>query len=111
MELSHKQVGTVTVLNLDGKLTIEDQGRLKDRVSRLVAEGHKSVVLNLGGLTYMDSAGLGEIVSCHTRAVNGGGAIALCNTTKRIQDLLISTKLVNVVASYDSEQEAVASFS
>ena len=74
MQISERQVGDVTVLDLSGKLTLTDSaGRLKDKVNSLIFQGNKKVILNLGELSYMDSSGLGEIVACHTTVSRGGG--------------------------------------
>jgi len=112
MQISERKVGTVTVVDLSGRLTASDNpGRLKEKVTSLIFQGDKQIVLNLGELTYCDSSGLGEMVACHGTAVRGGGAVKLANTGKRLQDLLIMTKLLTVFDSYDSEEAAVASFS
>jgi len=111
MELSRRDVGDVTVLDLSGRLTLNDgSGRLKDKVSSLVFEGNKHIVLNLAQLSYMDSAGLGDMVACYTTATKGGGKVKLANTTGKIKDLLAITKLLTVFDAFDSEAEAVASF-
>ena len=110
MTMTERQVGTVTVLALSGKLTLDDGGQLKGKVSNLVAEGHKQIVLNLADVTLIDSSGLGEIVSCHTTASRETGAVKLANLGKRSQDLLVITKLNMVFDVYTSESEAVASF-
>src|SRR5688500_17142450 len=97
MDLSRRDLGNVTVLDLSGKLTINDgAGRLKDTVTSLIAAGQKNIILNLGNLTYMDSAGLGEMVACHSTAAKNGGVVKLANTTGKMKDLLSITKLVTV---------------
>jgi anti-sigma B factor antagonist len=110
MTITERQVGAVTVLALAGKLTLEHAGELKGKVSSLFSAGRKQVVLDLGGLTYIDSSGLGELVSCHTTATREQGAIRLANVGKRSSDLLVMTKLNMVFDVLDSEKEAVASF-
>ena len=111
MELTRRAVGQVTVLDLSGRLTSnEGSGRLKEKVTSLVFEGQNQIVLNLANLSYMDSAGLGEMVACYTTASKGGGRVKLANTTGRIKDLLTITKLLTVFDAYDSEAEAVESF-
>jgi anti-sigma B factor antagonist len=112
MEISRRDVGNVVVLDVSGKLTLTDgSGRLKEQVSSLVSQGHKNIVLNLGHLTYMDSAGLGEMVACHSTATKNGGRVKLANTTSKLKDLLTITKLVTVFDTHESEAEAVSSFS
>jgi anti-sigma B factor antagonist len=104
-------VGDVTILDLKGKLTLgEGDALLKDKVNSLILEGQKKLVLNLEGVPYIDSAGLGEIVRTYTTVSRQGGRLKLLHLTKRIQDLLSITKLLTVFETYDSEQEAVQSF-
>jgi anti-sigma B factor antagonist len=111
MELSRRDLGNVTVLDLSGRLTSTDgSGRLKDKVSSLIFEGHKNIVLNLANLSYVDSAGLGEMVACHTTAAKSGGAIKLAHTTGKMKDLLSITKLLTVFDAYDTEAQAVSAF-
>ena len=102
----------VVVLDLTGKLTIgEGDELLKERISNLVQQGHHNLLLNLEGVPYVDSAGLGEIVRTYTTVSRQGGKLKLVNLTKRITDLLAITKLLTVFETYDSEDEAVKSFS
>ncbi len=111
MELSRRDLGKVTILDISGKLTTTDGGgQLKERVSSLIAEGHKNIILNLANLSYMDSAGLGEMVACHSTAAKNGGVVKLANTTSRMKDLLTITKLVTVFDAHDTEAQAVSSF-
>ena len=96
----------------DGKLTIgEGDELLKERISNLVQQGHRNLLLNLEGVPYVDSAGLGEIVRTYTTVSRQGGQLKLVNLTKRITDLLSITKLLTVFETYESEDEAVKSFS
>jgi anti-sigma B factor antagonist len=112
MQISERKVGSVTVVDLAGRMTTADNpGRLKEKVTSLVFQGEKQIVLNLGNLSYCDSSGLGELVACHGTAVRGGGSVKLANIGKRMQDLLVMTKLLTVFDSYDSEEAAVSSFS
>ena len=108
--MTERQVGPVKVLALAGKLTLDDAGQLKGKVSNLVGAGEKQIVLNLADVTFIDSSGLGEMVSCHTTASREKGAVKLANLGKRSQDLLVITKLNMVFDVYTSESEAVASF-
>jgi anti-sigma B factor antagonist len=111
MQMSERKVGGVTVIDVSGKMVASDTGgQLKEKVTSLVESGHKQIVLNLGNLTYVDSSGLGEMVACHGTAMRGGGAVKLANTGKRLQDLLVMTKLLTVFDSYESEDEAVRTF-
>lgn len=111
MELSQRNLENVTILDLSGRLTSTDgAGRLKEKVTSLIFEGQKNIILNLGNLTYMDSAGLGEMVACHSTAAKSGGAVKLANTTGKLKDLLAITKLVTVFDAHDTEAQAIASF-
>lgn len=112
MEISERKVGDIIIVDIVGKMVAsEDPGRLKDKVTSLVFQGNKKVILNLGNVSYVDSSGLGEMVACHGSAVRGGGEVKLANTGKKIKDLLIMTKLLTVFDSHDNEQDAIQSFS
>lgn len=112
MQMSERKVGGVTIIDLSGRLVAGDGiGRLTDKVTSLVFQGEKQIVLNVGELSYVDSAGLGEMISAHGVARKGGGTVKLANLGKRLKDLLVMTKLLNVFESHDTEAAAVASFS
>lgn len=112
MEIQERTLQDVVVLDLTGKLTIgEGDELLKERISNLIQQGHRNLLLNLEGVPYVDSAGLGEIVRTYTTVSRQGGKLKLVNLTKRITDLLAITKLLTVFETYESEDEAVQSFS
>ncbi|HET6957362.1 MAG TPA: STAS domain-containing protein [Vicinamibacterales bacterium] len=112
MQIEERAVGDVVVLDLKGKVTLgEGDELLKDKVNSLVNQGHKKIVLNLADVPYIDSAGLGEVVRTYTTVSRQGGSLKLLNLTKRITDLLSITKLLTVFETFDSENEAVRSFS
>lgn len=112
MQIDERTVGDVMVLDVKGKVTLgEGDEMLKDKVNSLVNQGHKKIVLNLAEVPYIDSAGLGEIVRTYTTVSRQGGSLKLLNLTKRITDLLSITKLLTVFETYDSENEAIRSFS
>lgn len=114
MALSAKirRVGDVAVIDLEGRITLgESTGLLRDNFRELLAQGSKKIVLNLAGVTYVDSAGLGELVGVYTTAKNQGGGVKLLNLQKRLTDLMQVTKLHTVFDAYDDEQKAVNSFS
>jgi len=112
MQLSERRIGDVLVVDVSGKITLgEGDQVLKDKMRSLVHQGHTKVLLNLGDVSYVDSAGLGEIVQSYATVTKNGGALKLLNVTKRIQDLLSITKLLTVFETFDSEAEAVTSFS
>ena len=111
MKIVERQVEDVAVLDLHGKLLAgEGDGALKDAVSRLVKAGKTKILLNLADVPYVDSAGLGEIVSCYTTASREGGRLKLVNLTAKMRDLLSITKLLTVFEAYDSEQQGIRSF-
>ena len=110
MEIVERTVSDVTVLVLKGKMTLgEGDELLKDKINSMLAAGKKKLVLNLEGVPYIDSAGLGEIVRTFTTEPSGR-QLKLLNLTKRIEDLLSITKLLTVFDTFDSEAEAVKSY-
>jgi anti-sigma B factor antagonist len=112
MHIEERPAGDVMVLDLKGKMTLgEGDELLKDKINSLVLQGRRKVVLNLEGVPYIDSAGLGEIVRTYTTISRQGGSMKLLNLTKRITDLLSITKLLTVFETYDNEADAVRSFS
>ncbi len=112
MEIAERKVSDVTILDLSGKMTLgEGDEMLKQAINTLLAAGTKKLILNLGNVPYIDSAGLGEVVRTHTTVSRQGGSLKLLNLTKRIEDLLSITKLLTVFDTYDSEAEAIKSFS
>ena len=111
MDIEERSVGDVMILDLKGKLTIGDGDELlKDKINSLIQQGHRKLLLNLEGVPYVDSAGLGEIVRTYTTVSRQGGNLKLLNLTKRIEDLLAITKLLTVFDTYESEPEALSSF-
>ena len=111
MQIEERTNNGVIVLDLRGKITLgEGDELLKDKVNSLVNQGHKKIVLNLADVPYIDSAGLGEIVRTYTTVSRQGGSLKLLNLTKRITDLLSITKLLTVFETFESENEAVRSF-
>src|SRR5579862_7821466 len=112
MHIEERAVGDVVVLDLKGKITLgEGDELLKDKVNSLVNQGSKKIILNLAGVPYIDSAGLGEVVRTYTTVSRQGGSLKLLNLTKRITDLLAITKLLTVFETFDAEGDAVKSFS
>ena len=107
---STRQMGPVTVIDLHGRVTLGDAtGLLRDTVAK-VAENSSAILLNLAGVSYMDSAGLGEMVGAHASVSNRGGKIKLLNVQKRLQDLLQITRLYTLFETYDDEATAITSF-
>jgi anti-sigma B factor antagonist len=111
MEISERNDGKVTILGLAGKVTLgEGDVLLKDKLHSLLNQGRKDVLLNLAQVSYVDSAGLGAIVSAYTTMTREGGSLKLANVTKKLQDLLSITKLLTVFETFDSEDEALRSY-
>jgi anti-sigma B factor antagonist len=111
MELTERSVGTITVLDLSGKLTIGDGAqRLKDKSESLVFQGRTRVIVNLAEVPYIDSGGLGQLVACYTTLAKAGGRLTLINLNTKNHDLLSITKLLSVFETFDSEAEAIASY-
>ena len=111
MEIAERTLNDVTILDLKGKMTLgEGDELLKDKINSLLSQGRKRLLLNLEGVPYIDSAGLGEVVRTYTTVSRQGGSLKLLNLTKRIEDLLSITKLLTVFDTFDSEAEAVKSY-
>jgi anti-sigma B factor antagonist len=111
MKSSTRQVNGVTIVDLSGRITLgEGSVVLRDTVRELVGKGQKKILLNLGDVTYIDSSGIGELVSAFTTVRNQGGELKLLNLTKKVHDLLQITKLYTVFDVKDDEAAAVSSF-
>jgi anti-sigma B factor antagonist len=111
LNISERQVGDITVLDMDGKITIgEGSVALRTAIRRLLEEGKKKILLNLAKVGYIDSSGIGELVSSYTGITKEEGQLKLLNLTQKLQDLLTITKLLTVFDVYESEEEALASF-
>jgi anti-sigma B factor antagonist len=111
LSIKDREVGDVTILDLSGKITIgEGSVQLREAVRRLLDDGKKKILLNLGEVAYVDSSGIGELVSSYTTTNNQNGHLKLLNLTKKIQDLLMITKLLTVFETFDSEASALESF-
>ncbi|HZI61298.1 MAG TPA: STAS domain-containing protein [Pyrinomonadaceae bacterium] len=111
LNINERQAGDVTVLDMSGKITIgEGSVALRTGVRRLLEEGKKRILLNLGGVSYIDSSGIGELVSSYTAINKEGGQLKLLNLTQKLQDLLTITKLLTVFDTYDNEGAALNSF-
>jgi len=99
-------------VDVAGRITLgEGSSTLRDSVREMVSKGQKKILLNLGEVSYIDSSGIGELVSAFTTVTNGGGQLKLLNLTKRVRDLLQITKLYTVFDVHDSEVSAIRSFS
>ena len=111
VKLTTRQVGEVTVVDAVGRITLgEGASTFRDTLRDLAGSGKKKLLLNLADVTYIDSSGIGELVSGFTTLTNAGGQVKLLNLTKRVKDLLQITKLYTVFEVFDDEAAAVRSF-
>jgi anti-sigma B factor antagonist len=111
MKVSTRQVDGITILDLSGRITLgEGSVQLRDGVRDLLSKGSKHILLNLGDVNYIDSSGIGELVSAYTTVRNQGGELKLLNLTKKVHDLLQITKLYTVFDIKDDEASAIAAF-
>ena len=111
MKASSRQINGVTVVDMSGRITLgEGSVILRDTIRDLLSKGQKKILLNLGDVTYIDSSGIGELVSAFTSVRNQGGELKLLNLTNKVHDLLQITKLYTVFDIKDDEAVAVGSF-
>jgi anti-sigma B factor antagonist len=109
--LNTRQVGDVSVVDVAGRITLgEGSSALRDTLREMVTRNQKKILLNLGDVSYIDSSGIGELVSGFTTVANSGGTLKLLNLTKRVKDLLQITKLYTVFEVHEDEAAAVRSF-
>ena len=111
LDVKERQAGDVTILDMSGEVRIgEGSIALRDSIRNLVDQGKNRVLLNLAGVKYVDSTGVGELIANYTTITRQGGQLKLLNLTDRIQNLLVITKLLTVFDAYDNEPEALKSF-
>ncbi len=111
IKLNTRQVGDVSVVDVAGRITLgEGSSALRDALREMVNNNHKKILLNLGDVNYIDSSGIGELVSGFTTVTNAGGQLKLLNLTKRVKDLLQITKLYTVFDVHEDEAHAVRAF-
>ncbi len=111
VKLNTRQVGDVTVIDISGRITLgEGSSTLRDTLRDLTAKGNKKILLNLSDVSYIDSSGIGELVSGFTSVSNQGGTLKLLGLTKRVKDLLQITKLYTVFDVHEDEAHAIRSF-
>jgi anti-sigma B factor antagonist len=111
MTITTREVSHVTIVDINGRITLGDEtGKLRDTIRRLISEGKKKIVLNLAHVDYIDSSGVGELVSGFTTVRNAGGELKLLSLTKKVQDVLYVTKLYTVFDIKEDEFTAVKSF-
>jgi len=105
------QIGDVAIVDLSGRITLGDgSGIVRETVKDLLKKGRKNLLLNLGDVSYIDSSGLGELVSAYATGASQGAQIKLLNVQNRVQDLIQITKLYAVFESFTSETDALRSF-
>lgn len=111
LTIASREVDGITVLDLSGRITLgEGSVQLREAIRDLIGKGQKTILLNLGDVSYIDSSGLGELVSAFTTSKNQGAALKLLNLTKKVKDVLQLTKLYTVFDIYDDEATAIASY-
>lgn len=111
MKITTRTVGDVTILDCSGKITLgEGTMAVRNTVREVLKNGGRKIILNLGDVNYIDSSGIGELVSTYTSVTNQGGKLILLNLTKKIQELLAITKLLTVFEVHDDEPKALAGF-
>jgi anti-sigma B factor antagonist len=111
LHINQRQAGDVAILDLDGEIRIGDSATaLRGAIRELVAGGSNKLLLNLKGVRYIDSSGIGELIANFTTVSRGGGELKLLNLTEKVQDLLVITKLLTIFDVYDNEAEALNSF-
>jgi anti-sigma B factor antagonist len=112
LKMTTREVDGVTVVALDGRIVLgEESNAMREKVKTLVAEGKKKIVLNMDNITFIDSAGLGTLVAAHHSAKGQGASLRLCHLGTKFQEVLQITKLMTIFEVYNTEAEAVASFS
>lgn len=112
MKIEHRLAGDVWVLEVEGDITLASTAatKLSDRVRTALVEGRNRILLDLGKVRYVDSSGLGELIEAYAATRNRGGQLKLVNVGRRVNDLLVMTKLLTIFDCYDNEREALASF-
>jgi anti-sigma B factor antagonist len=111
LEVTERQAGDITILDMSGAVRIgEGSVALRDAIRGLADSGKKKILLNLAGVNYVDSTGIGELIANYTTVSRQGGQLKLLNLTDRIQNLLVITKLLTVFDTYEDEAEALKSF-
>ena len=112
LKITNREMGPIMVVNLSGRLTLGDaSAHLRQTLKDLIDSGKKKIVLNLGEVGYIDSSGLGELVSGFTTVQKNGGELKLSNLTQKVNDLLTVTKLYTVFEIHNDEDAALKSFS
>ena len=111
LKMTNREVDGVSVVALDGRIVLgEESNALREKMKSMIAEGKKKIVLNMGNITFIDSAGLGTLVAAHHSAKSQGASLKLAHLGSKFQEVLQITKLLTVFDVYNTEAEAVGSF-
>jgi anti-sigma B factor antagonist len=111
LSINQRQAGDVAILDLNGEVRIGDSATaLRGAIRDLIAAGNQKILLNLAGVRYIDSSGIGELIANYTTVGRTGGQLKLLSLTEKVQDLLVITKLLTVFDTYDNEAEALSAF-
>src|ERR1700693_3809395 len=111
LNIRERQAGDITVLDMNGRITIgEGSVAMRSAIRRLLEEGKKKILLNLAGVGYIDSSGIGELVSSYTAINKESGQLKLLSLTEKLRDLLTITKLLTVFDAYETESDALSNF-
>ncbi len=111
MKSQVREVSGVKVVDLHGKITIgSGDVQMRDTITNLVKDGATKIVVNMSGITTIDSSGVGELVGCYTTVTNKGGKLKLSNLTDKINDILTVTQLITVFDVFETEAQAISSF-
>lgn len=111
LDIKERQAGDVTILDMNGKIRMgEGSSVLREAIRKLVSDGKKKILLNLGGVGNIDSSGIGELIANYTTISKDGGQVKLLNLTGKVKDLLVITKLLTVFDVYEDEAKALSSF-
>lgn len=110
MNIKERKLEDVTVLDLDGKFVLGQDGQFKQRVATNIEGGGRKLIVNLSGVNYMDSSGLGELISGYISMKRVNGLMKLIHISDRLNQLLVITKLITVFETFDSEEAAISSF-
>ncbi len=110
MNIQERKLNDITVLDLDGTFVLGGEGGFRQQVETLITDGNRKLLINLAKVNYMDSSGLGELISGYTKMRRVSGQMKLLNVSSRLNQLLVITKLITVFEVFDSESEALASF-
>lgn len=111
LSIASRELDGVSIVDLSGRITLgEGSVQLRETIRDLISKGQKNILLNLGDVNYIDSSGLGELVSAYTTSKNQGASLKLLNLSKKVKDVLQLTKLYTVFDVYDDEASAIASY-